>query len=186
MEPIRFLSIRAILAWADDHKWRTGDWPQRYSGPVAAAPGATWEIVHQALRVGHHGLPGGSSLARVLARFRGRPHPDDVPCLTEAKILAWADAHRARTGEWPWVHSGMVADAPGERWAAINKALYAGFRGLPGGNSLARLLVRHGRLPGLYQRRCKPLLAVARSGEVSRRRHPGVARHLSGSTAGRP
>jgi hypothetical protein len=36
-----------------------------------------------------------------------------------------------------------VADAPGEVWVNINGALKGGFRGLPGGDSLAKLLKRH-------------------------------------------
>jgi hypothetical protein len=36
-----------------------------------------------------------------------------------------------------------VLDAPGETWKGINQALWAGNRGLPGGDSLARLLRRH-------------------------------------------
>jgi hypothetical protein len=38
-----------------------------------------------------------------------------------------------------------VREAPGLTWHAINLALYKGLRGLPGGDSLSRLLVRHGR-----------------------------------------
>jgi hypothetical protein len=40
------------------------------------------------------------------------------------------------------VLSGEIPEAPGEDWRAVNFALYRGFRGLPGGNSLAKLLAR--------------------------------------------
>jgi hypothetical protein len=60
-----------ILAWADAHRERTGRWPSRASGVVAAAPGETWVAIDQALRRGDRGLPGGDSLARLLARRRG-------------------------------------------------------------------------------------------------------------------
>ncbi len=66
--------------------------------------------------------------------------------LTQAQILAWADAHHARTGAWPSARCGPVADAPGETWSALNAALHAGVRGLPGGDSLPRLLKRTGRI----------------------------------------
>jgi hypothetical protein len=69
------------------------------------------------------------------------------PNLTAASILRWADAHRRRTGKWPSPASGPLADVPGESWQAINNALHRGCRGLPGGDSLARLLVRRGRRP---------------------------------------
>jgi hypothetical protein len=64
------------------------------------------------------------------------------PPLTVAQILAWADEHHRRTGKWPSANSGLVAGAPGETWVALNAALYAGYRGLPGGDSLAQLLRR--------------------------------------------
>jgi hypothetical protein len=43
-----------------------------------------------------------------------------------------------------------VPGAPGETWRGINQALGSGYRGLPGGDSLARLLVRHGRRAALW------------------------------------
>ena len=63
--------------------------------------------------------------------------------LTVEQVLAWADAHYARTGRWPTAASGPVEGAPGEAWGRINAALYDGYRGHPGGDSLARLLNRH-------------------------------------------
>jgi hypothetical protein len=72
--------------------------------------------------------------------------------LTVEQILAWADLHHARTGRWPNQHSGAVAGAPGENWSAINQALWQGNRGLPGGDSLTRLLGRHRRAGEARQR----------------------------------
>jgi hypothetical protein len=63
--------------------------------------------------------------------------------LTVEQILAWAEAHHARAGAWPTCKSGPVPEAPGETWANIDNALRHGHRGLPGGDSLARLLNRH-------------------------------------------
>jgi hypothetical protein len=74
------------------------------------------------------------------------------PPLTVEQILAWADAHHARTGRWPSAEAGPVPGAPGETWHAVHAALYVGRRGLPGGDSLARLLARHQR----SQRRAPP------------------------------
>jgi hypothetical protein len=67
------------------------------------------------------------------------------PPLTVEQILAWADAHHARTGRWPTAASGPVEGAPGEVWAYINTSLARGHRGLPWGSSLSRLLARHVR-----------------------------------------
>jgi hypothetical protein len=122
------LTERQILAWADAHHARTGNWPTRSSGPVQEADGETWSGVDAGLQNALRGLPGGSSLARLLDRHRGVP------------ILAWCDAFHERTGRWPGQYSGPVADAPGETWGAIQRALTAGLRGLPGGSSLAKLL----------------------------------------------
>jgi hypothetical protein len=71
------------------------------------------------------------------------PHKVRYPDLSIAPILAWADAHYARTGRWPAVLAGPIADAPGETWLRVHDALIYGQRGLPGGSSLARLLQQH-------------------------------------------
>lgn len=65
--------------------------------------------------------------------------------LTAEQILAWADAHRARTGRWPTAASGAVLEAPGEHWGTLDGALHDGCRGLPRGDSLSRLLDRRHR-----------------------------------------
>jgi DNA-directed RNA polymerase specialized sigma24 family protein len=77
----------------------------------------------------------------------GRPRK---PTLTVAEILRWADAHKRRTGGWPSVTSGPVAGVPDLTWRAVDDALRGGFRGLPGGDSLARLLRRE---RGMAERR---------------------------------
>jgi hypothetical protein len=134
------LSPPQILAWADAHHARTGEWPKPTSGPIPDAPGETWQAVEQALAKGRRGQPGGSSLARLLQQGRGVRNLSNLPPLTAGQILAWADAHHARTGRWPNRASGPIADAPGETWSAVDSALHAGLRGLSGGSSLARLL----------------------------------------------
>jgi hypothetical protein len=129
-----------ILAWADAHHARTGRWPRGGGGPVADAPGEWWRTIGACLREGRRGLPGGSSLARLLQQRRGVRNVQGLPDLAEARILRWAKAHRRRTGRWPRVKDGPVADAPGETWLAVDSALREGLRGLTGGSSLARLL----------------------------------------------
>ena len=75
--------------------------------------------------------------------------PRRRPPLTVEQILAWADTHHARTGQWPTVQSGPVPEAPGEVGGNLDSTLHDGHRGLPGHDSLARLLARHrGRRPG--------------------------------------
>ncbi len=135
--------LEQILAWADEHHNRTHSWPTSYSGAVIAAPGEAWNAIDRALRRGFRGLPGGSSLSRLLAEKRGVPSPLDKERLTEEQILAWADAHYARTGQWPTSNSGEVQEAPQETWKRIDYALIQGNRSLPNGSSLARLLASH-------------------------------------------
>ena len=64
------------------------------------------------------------------------------------QILAWADDHHQRTGKYPHAASGPVLAHPAETWGGINQALTVGLRGLPGGDSLARLLKTGTRPPG--------------------------------------
>jgi hypothetical protein len=135
-------TIAQILDWADAHHWRTGAWPRLTSGPIADAPGETWGAVQKALVAGLRGLPGGASLAQVLAKHRRVPNLQERPAFTVKEILAWADTHHRRTGRWPTSKSGAIAQAPGETWAYVNNALIQGNRGLPGGSSLAQLLAR--------------------------------------------
>ena len=52
------------------------------SGPINGAPGETWSAVTSALGVGRRGFGGGSSLARLLAKYRGVRNHMDVPRLT--------------------------------------------------------------------------------------------------------
>jgi hypothetical protein len=60
--------------------------------------------------------------------------------LSVGQVLAWADAHHARTGGWPTAKSGKVHEVPHETWAGIANGLTRGFRGFPGGFTLAELL----------------------------------------------
>jgi hypothetical protein len=137
------LTPEGILAWADAHHSRTGRWPKRHSGSITEAPGETWMGVEMALYKGNRGLPGGSSLAHLLAEHRSARHKGELPPLDLAAVLGWADAHYARTGRWPKPASGVIPEAPGETWSAVANALSKGQRGLPGGSSLPRFLTEH-------------------------------------------
>ena len=64
------LSVEQILTWMDAHKTTKGDWPNQNSGPVIGTA-ETWMGINSALRIGCRGLPGGSSLAKLLAEHRG-------------------------------------------------------------------------------------------------------------------
>jgi hypothetical protein len=136
-----------ILVWAKEYHARTGKWPRATSGLVdGAGRRETWRAVDQALLNGGRGLPrGGGSFRLFLFRRLGvrTVHGDDR--LTEEKILAWADAHHATTGRWQRCYCREVIPATGTMWVSIHLALNLGHRGLPGGDTLTALLVRHGR-----------------------------------------
>lgn len=135
------LSEKRILIWADAFKAKTGVWPRRDSGPV---PGSieTWSGIDGSLRAGRRGLRGGSSLAALLDGHRGVPNKKRLPKLTLPQIRAWAEQYRKVTGVLPTKQAGPIAGT-NDTWAKVNVALARGFRGLPGGTSLARLFPQH-------------------------------------------
>jgi hypothetical protein len=134
--------ISQILGWADAFYERTGRWPNLYSGTIWTQRADNWRRVDSALRLGLRGLPGGSSLARLLAEERGVRNSSCLPRLSQKQIVEWAEAHCRRTGQWPKETSGPVLEAPEESWHAIDRALRAAVRGLPGNTSLAQLLAQ--------------------------------------------
>jgi hypothetical protein len=77
------LTPELILAWADDHHRRFGQWPGSGSGRVRANPAEKWSAIDDALKKGCRGLPGGDSLAKLLSRQRGRPTASTLPRLSE-------------------------------------------------------------------------------------------------------
>jgi hypothetical protein len=150
------LTIRRILELADPYHARTGDWPTPRSGPVDEDRELTWRRIDSALRLGLRGLPGGDSLAQLLARERGVRNVRALPELTEELILSWADWHRERTENWPTEESGPIEGALGEVLKNVNAALMLGLRGLPGGSSLHGLLRARRHLPGKHSPRSTP------------------------------
>ena len=134
------LTVEQILTWADTHHQRTGEWPNQKLGDVFDVPGERWQNIDAALLQGHRNLSAGSSVAKVLAEHRGVRMPGNPPDFTVEEILSWIDAHKKRTGEWPRVRSGLIAERPDETWRRIDNALVHGLRGLTGGSSLARFI----------------------------------------------
>ena len=146
-----------ILKWADAFRRATGEWPTSTCGEIADAPGETWMSVDMALRNGLRGLPGGSSLARLLARRRGVRNNFNVPKLTVRQILEWADEHHKRTGQWPTDTTGRIHGAGDETWGAVASALKSSRRGLRTRSSLAKLLFKH---RGVRRHVRKPRLSI--------------------------
>lgn len=70
---LRGFSVAKILIWARAHHQRTGKWPKFGSGPIPEARGETWAKVDNVLWYGIRGLPGNSSLPRLLVEHYGAP-----------------------------------------------------------------------------------------------------------------
>src|SRR5205085_5078827 len=87
------LTVDLILRWAKAHFRRTGRWPSEVSGPIPGSGGETWKGIDFALRLGRRGLPGGASVAKLLADKGWKTHLHAQRELTCARILRWADVH---------------------------------------------------------------------------------------------
>ena len=151
------LTQQQILGWLDDHYRRTGRWPASTSGRILDAPGETWFNVSLALMRGSRGLRGTLVAQRAAEKISRCQEQGRLARLSIPQILAWADAHHARTGKWPSQLSGAILEAPGESWQKVQSALCHGSRGLPGRSGLAQLLTAE---RGVRNRRRPPDLTV--------------------------
>jgi hypothetical protein len=168
------LSEELILAWADAHFERTGRWPTYRSGPIPDVLGESWLAVEGTLYHGLRGLSGRTTLARFLEEKRGKRHILPLPPLSVEQILAWADAHHRRTGQWPTRRSGAVVDADEKiTWKEVNWCLHRGFRSLPAGSSLPQLLAQR---RGVRHRRKPPPLCVEQILAWARAHHERTGR----------
>ena len=137
------ITFDQISEWVDAYHARTGEWPQGESGEIPEAPGETWRKIDSLIRRRTSQDDEPLSLAKYLHKTRGVRIHNLLPPLTEEQILRWVDSHLERTGALPTAQSGEVADAPGEFWSRIDTALIGGQRSLPKGGSLPKLLAVH-------------------------------------------
>jgi hypothetical protein len=147
------LTVPQILEWAKKYHHRHGKWPNVESEPVDQSPDDTWHVIDRALRNGTRGLPGGSSLPKLLSKHLGARKQRHLPPLSESQIIRWAKAYLRRTGKRPTHGSGPIDEAPGETWCTVEKALSEGRPGLSRRTSLARLLTDHGLHRYFWRRR---------------------------------
>lgn len=136
------LSEDRILVLAEVFFRMHGIWPtSTESRPVPDKPKDSWSNYDRYLYYGNRGLPGGSSLAKLLQKERGVTNPKGKPLLTEDGIKSDLGAFFAIHGRYPTKRSTQsVPNKPYETWGGYQAALYNGGRGLPGGLSLATLV----------------------------------------------
>jgi hypothetical protein len=61
------LDLDQLVRWAEELHARNGAWPERRTPNIIPGTGGEkWKNLDQALRSGSRGLPGGSSLMRLL------------------------------------------------------------------------------------------------------------------------
>jgi hypothetical protein len=92
------------------------------------------------------------------------------PPLTLPAILEWADAHHQQHGSYPDAWSGSVIGQPGEKWYNIDHCLRLGFRGLPGNDSLASVLIRERTYRDKFHQPPLTLAAILSWAEAHRQR----------------
>lgn len=80
------LSITMIREWILRHYRLKNEWPKYTSGSIEGVPGETWCAVDNALSKGRRGLPGGTTLARLM------------PILGVQAASASADSSSSRMG----------------------------------------------------------------------------------------
>jgi len=93
--------------------------------------------IDAALSRGNRGLPGGSSLAKLLTDHRSVRNIHGLAALAIRQILAWANARKRMTGRCPNQYCGQITGT-NETWSGINHSLNLGSRGLSGGFRVAR------------------------------------------------
>lgn len=161
------LCEESILSLAELYKEKHSKWPGQKSGPVEGGyPGDTWAVYELHLRDGGRGLPGGSSVAKLISSKHEHAHAKNRPELTYDFIIARASEYFDANSKYPAVRSGSVPGGhTGDTWFCYDQALREGLRGLPGGTSLKALFAE--RLGAVDHLR-KPTLAFEHIVDLAR------------------
>jgi hypothetical protein len=137
------LTETTILNWCDEYFSAHGKYPGQGSEALESMDSETFNNINAALTSGHRGLPGGSSLAKLLRKNRNYQDNYSRPKLTLPKIIDMMVDHYQTFAKWPVSTDKEVVGHASEKWSAINAALHIGSRGLrTSGNSLAKLRPR--------------------------------------------
>lgn len=137
------ISLTEDLVWQEilAFKKANGIFPSTNTKPKTSF-GITWSAMSGNLSSGYYGLPGGSSLAKLIEARTGKKRPDNRPLsaiqLTEDMIYERMKAFKSLRGFWPGVNKRHDPTDLGS-WPALADALKHGYRGLPGGSSLEQV-----------------------------------------------
>jgi hypothetical protein len=136
------LTREKVLEFADKYFALHGKYPGVESKPLEEMGDETWQRFHLALRFGHRGFPGGSSLYQLLVESGRKVAPLN---LNEAAVLDYADIYFERFKEWPTAKSPALSEMGSDTWAKYNDALRNCHRGMTAGTTLHKFLIAHGR-----------------------------------------
>lgn len=178
MPPITAHSRLTVeLRWSDGHRHALPDLLWRLTPDER-------RVLARACTATEHGALLGIDLVPAPAPHKTRCPSGGRPALTEALIVAAARAWLADHGTLPSAHSGdatrYFAHGQPEHWRTAHEALKCGMRGLPGGDTLSRLLQREGLQSAPRSQR----LAVDDIWAAARAYHDQHGRWPSAATAG--
>ena len=135
-----------IIEAAKVHLNRDGKLPYRGDATADFGFPETWANVDHALTAGGRGMPGASSLAKLFIEHELK---SEKPDLTEEMIIVASQKCLDRTGKLPGQYAGDATADFGfpETWVSVNGALIKGRRGMSGGSSLSKLLIKYDLKP---------------------------------------
>ena len=142
------LNYDIICGWIERFHVDMGYYPKGVSGSIPySEDGITWHALDLALTLGWRGLPGNSSLSKLLGERFGIVNKTNTKQYTEKKIKQWIKRYIKDHGVFPIYESGLVEYAEPDgfipiHWAAINTILRTGGRGLLGNKSLKKLMAQ--------------------------------------------
>lgn len=146
------LADDTIIQWIEEYKQRHGRFPTHQSGDVEPSMSTdepiTWQGVNGCLSNGFRGQEPGQSLASFIAKHFGIINGTNRKTYTPELILEWAEHFYKANGYYPTKRSGAVdygiIDGYSETsWSSIDACLRRGRLGLPGGDSLHKLILEH-------------------------------------------
>lgn len=129
------LSERLVLKAGEKYRVEHGRWPSKRDGSTLAYLGFedTWNCVNEAFVGGLRGL---TSQAKSMHEFFASVDAQGSSGKKPADVRQLMRDFKAAFGKYP---SAASPDFNGHKWKTLNMRLSAGYAGVPGGSSLAKL-----------------------------------------------